>query len=314
MGLGNQTCISEFLLLGFSRERGTNMVLFAVVLCMYLVTLAGNTLIIVATCIDPRLSTPMYFFLCNLSVLDIGYTTSVVPQSLVHIVTNLKSIPFNRCIAQLYIALFLGSIEYFLLAFMAYDRYVAICHPLHYKIIMSRSVYLQMIMASWLFGLTNAVVHTTFTMRLRFCNNNTINHFCCELLAVMNLACSDRFVNDIGLMVSGVLVLFIPCSLIVLSYVYIIRAILRIRSAEGRHRAFSTCTSHLTVVILCFGTTMIAYMTPKAEASSNRDKMLSFFYAVVTPMLNPLIYSLRNKEVKAALTKIMERKNVDLLR
>nr|XP_056719576.1 olfactory receptor-like protein OLF3 [Euleptes europaea] len=310
----NQSNIREFVLLGFSRDRETNMVLFVVVLCMYLVTLAGNTLIIVATCIDPRLYTPMYFFLCNLSVLDIGYTTSVVPQSLVHILTNHRTIPFNRCVAQLYIALFLGSIEYFLLAFMAYDRYVAVCHPLHYKTIMSRKVCLQMMMASWTFGLTNAVVHTAFTMRLHFCNNNIINHFCCELLAVMNLACSDRFVNDVGLMVSGVLVLFLPCTLIVLSYVYIISAILRIRSAEGRHRAFSTCTSHLTVVILCYGTTMVAYMTPKAKSSPNRDKMLSFFYAVVTPMLNPLIYSLRNKEVKAALIKVIGRKNVRLER
>nr|XP_056719735.1 olfactory receptor-like protein OLF3 [Euleptes europaea] len=290
------------------------MVLFAVVLCMYLITLAGNTLIIVAIRINARLNTPMYFFLCNLSILDIGYTTSVVPQLLVHLLTHHKSISFNRCMTQLYIALFLGSIEYIMLAFMAYDRYVAVCHPLHYKTIMSRRVCLQMMMASWTSGCINAVVHTAFTTRLHFCNYNVINHFLCELLAVINLSCSDTFVNDIGLMVSGVLVLFIPCTLTVLSYVYIISAILRIRSAEGRHRAFSTCTSHLTVVILCYGTAMVAYMTPKAETSPNRDKMLSFFYAVVTPMLNPLIYSLRNKEVKAALTKIIRWKNVNLER
>ncbi|XP_054849748.1 olfactory receptor 2F1-like [Eublepharis macularius] len=312
MGQDNQTSLREFVLLGFSRDRGTNVFLFVVVLCMYLFTLAGNTLITVAIRVDTRLNTPMYFFLNNLSVLDICYTTSVVPQLLVHFLTNQKNISFTRCIAQLSIALFFGSIEYVLLAFMAYDRYVAVCHPLHYKTIMNRRVCIQMMMASWISGFINAAVHTAFTMHLHFCRYNIINHFVCELLAVINLACSDTFVNDIGLMVSGVFVLFIPCTLIMLSYVYIISAILRIRSAEGRHRAFSTCTSHLTVVTLCYGTAMFAYMTPKAKTSPNRDKVLSFLYAVVTPMLNPLIYSLRNKEVKAALTKVVQRKKIVL--
>ncbi|XP_015270312.1 PREDICTED: olfactory receptor 2F1-like [Gekko japonicus] len=314
VGQDNQTGITEFILLGFSKERGTNVFLFTVVLCMYLITLVGNTLIIVAICIDPRLNTPMYFFLCNLSILDIGYTTSVVPQLLAHFLMNKKNIYFNRCMAQLYIALFLGSVEYILLAFMAYDRYVAVCHPLRYKIIMSRRVCIHMMMASWISGFINAVVHTTFTMRLHFCNYNIINHFVCELLAVINLACSDTFVNEIGLTVSWVLVLLTPCTFIMLSYVYIISAIVRIRSAEGRHKAFSTCTSHLTVVTLCYGTVMLAYITPKAETLPHRDKILSFLYAVVTPMLNPLIYSLRNKDVKAALTKIIQRKNIILER
>lgn len=314
IGQDNQTSIVEFILLGFTRDQGTNACLFALVLCIYLITLAGNTLIIVAICIDPRLNTPMYFFLCNLSILDIGYTTSVVPQLLVHFLTYHKNISFNRCMAQLYIALFLGSVEYILLAFMAYDRYVAVCHPLHYKIIMSRKVCIQMMMVSWISGFVNAVVHTTFTMQLHFCNYNIINHFVCELLAVINLACSDTFVNEIGLTVSWVFVLLIPCTFIMLSYMYIISAILRIRSAEGRHKAFSTCTSHLTVVILCYGTVMLAYITPKTETSPHRDKILSFIYAVVTPMFNPLIYSLRNKEVKAALTKIIQKKNIILER
>ncbi|CAI5790466.1 receptor OLF3, partial [Podarcis lilfordi] len=272
-------------------------------LSVYLVTLTGNTLIIVAIRIDPRLSTPMYFFLSNLSFLDICYTTSVVPQLLLHSLTSHKVISFSRCMAQLYISLSLGGIEFILLAAMAYDRYVAICYPLHYMTIMSRRVYIQMAMASWMGGFLNALVQTVFTMHLQFCSFNTINHFACELLAVIKVACSNTFVNEIVIIVAGVIVLLIPCGVVLLSYVYIIRAILRIRSSEGRQRAFSTCTSHLTVVTLCYGTAIFAYMSPKANTSPNQDKMVSIFYAVVTPMLNPIIYSLRNKEVKGALSK-----------
>nr|XP_056719422.1 olfactory receptor-like protein OLF3 [Euleptes europaea] len=310
MGHDNETSIREFVLLGFSRERDTNVYLFVVVLFMYLITLAGNTLIIVATRIDPRLNTPMYFFLCNLSFLDICYTTSVVPQLLVHSLRSHKNISFIRCMTQLYIAFFLGTTEFILLAVMAYDRYVAVCRPLHYKIIMSRKACIQLMMVSWISGFINALVHTSFTICLHYCSYNIINHFGCDALAVIKLSCSDTSVNDIALMVSGVLVLFIPCILVMLSYVYIISSILRIRSSEGQHRAFSTCTSHLTVVILCYGTAMVAYMSPKTNNSSSRDKILSFLYAVVTPMLNPLIYSLRNKEVKGALTKVAQRKNI----
>ncbi|XP_077171012.1 olfactory receptor-like protein OLF3 [Paroedura picta] len=304
MRLSNQTTVHEFVFTGFSRARETNLWLFAVVFTMYLITLAGNMLIITAIRIDPRLNTPMYFFLSNLSFLDICYTTSVVPQLLAHFLTSHKTISFDRCMAQLYISLFLGSTEFILLAAMAYDRYVAVCHPLHYKVIMSPRVCTQLAVMSWFIGFLNAVVQTTFTMCLRFCNLNTINHFACEVLAVVKLSCSDTFANDISLMVAGVLVLLIPCTLVMLSYVYIISAILRIRSSEGRHRAFSTCTSHLTVVILCYGTAIVAYLSPKDNSVPNQDKMLAFFYAVVTPMLNPIIYSLRNKDVKGALSKI----------
>ncbi|XP_015272727.1 PREDICTED: olfactory receptor-like protein OLF3 [Gekko japonicus] len=300
----NQTTVREFVFVGFSRVRGTNLWLFAVVFSMYLITLAGNMLIITAIRIDPRLNTPMYFFLSNLSFLDICYTTSVVPQLLAHFLTSHKTISFDRCMAQLYISLFLGSTEFILLAAMAYDRYVAVCHPLHYKVMMSPRVCIQLAITSWFVGFLNAVVQTAFTLCLHFCSLNIINHFACEVLAVVKLSCSDTFVNDISLMVAGVIVLLIPCILVMLSYVYIISAILRIRSPEGRHRAFSTCTSHLTVVVLCYGTAIFAYLSPKDNFAPNQDKMLAFFYAVVTPMLNPIIYSLRNKEVKGALSKV----------
>ncbi|XP_033025776.1 olfactory receptor 2F1-like [Lacerta agilis] len=305
----NQTSIKEFIFVGFSSNRGANLCLFAVVLSMYFITLTGNTLIIVAIRIDPRLSTPKYFFLTNLSFLDICYTTSVVPQLLVHFLTSPKTISFNRCMAQLCISLTLGSIEFILLAAMAYDRYVAVCYPLHYKVIMNRTVCIQLALASWIGGFLNALVQTGFTMRLHFCTFNIINHFACEVLGVIKLACSETFINEIMLMVAGVIVLLIPCILIMLSYVYIIRAILRIQSSEGRHRAFSTCSSHLTVVTFCYGTAAFAYMNPKTNTSPNQDKMLAFVYAVVTPMLNPIIYSLRNKEVKGALAKAI-RKNI----
>ncbi|XP_077169263.1 olfactory receptor-like protein OLF3 [Paroedura picta] len=305
MGQYNQTSAKEFVFLGFSKERSTNLCLFAVFFSMYLVTLAGNSLIIMVIRIDGRLSTPMYFFLSNLSFLDICYTTSVVPQLLAHCLTSHKTISFNHCMAQLYISLSLGGIEFILLAAMAYDRYVAVCHPLHYMTIMSKRVCIQIAIMCWMGGFLNALVQTVFTMHLHFCSFSTINHFACELLAVIKVACSDTFVNEIVIVVAGVFVLLIPCVVVMLSYVYIINTILHIHSSEGRHRAFSTCTSHMTVVTLCYGTAIFAYMSPKSNTSPNQDKMVSIFYAVVTPMLNPIIYSLRNKEVKGALAKVL---------
>ncbi|XP_066485619.1 olfactory receptor 2F1-like [Tiliqua scincoides] len=305
MGQDNQTNAREFLLLGFSRERATNLCLFAVVFCMYLITLTGNTVIITTIRIDPQLSTPMYFFLSNLSFLDICYTTSVVPQLLVHFLSSHKTISFERCMAQLFVSLALGGTEFFLLAAMAYDRYVAVCHPLHYLTVMSRRVCIQMALASWMGGFLNALVQTLFTMHLHFCIFNIINHFACEVLAVIKVSCSDTLVNEILLVVAGVIVLLIPCIVVMLSYVYIINAILHIGSSQGRHKTFSTCTSHLTVVTICYGTAVFAYMSPKFNTSPNQDKMLAFFYAVVTPMLNPIIYSLRNKDVKGALAKAL---------
>ncbi|XP_034278801.1 olfactory receptor-like protein OLF3 [Pantherophis guttatus] len=300
----NQSVVEEFIFVGFSREQRTNQYLFVIVLCMYLITLVGNSLIIIAIHIDARLSTPMYFFLGNLSFLDICFTSSVVPQLLVHFLTSHKTISFSRCMTQLCISLTFGSTEFILLAAMAYDRYVAICSPLHYEVIMRKKVCIQLVLASWTGGFFNAMIQTGFTMRLEFCSFNTINHFACEVLAVIKLACSDLFVNEISLMVAGFIILLIPCIVVMLSYVYIIHAILAIHSSQGRYKAFSTCTSHLMVVTLCYGTAAFAYMNPKTSNSLNQDKILAFFYAVVTPMFNPLIYSLRNKEVKGALSKI----------
>ncbi|XP_066485867.1 olfactory receptor-like protein OLF3 [Tiliqua scincoides] len=303
MGQHNQTITREFVFLGFSRDRSTNACLFVVFLSVYLFTLAGNTLIIIAIRVDPRLNAPMYFFLSNLSFLDICYTTSVAPQLLVHLLTSHKIICFHCCMTQLCVSLSLGGTEFILLAAMAYDRYVAVCHPLHYMVVMSRRLCIQFVLLSWTIGFLNGVVQTVFTVRLHFCGFNIINHFACELLALIKIACTDTSANEISILVTGVLILLIPCIVVMLSYVYIISAILRIRSSDGRQRAFSTCTSHLTVVILCYGTAIFAYLGPKGNISSNQDKIVAVFYSVITPILNPIIYSLRNKEVKAALAK-----------
>uniref|UniRef100_A0A8D0L4H8 Olfactory receptor n=1 Tax=Sphenodon punctatus TaxID=8508 RepID=A0A8D0L4H8_SPHPU len=304
MGRYNQTIVTEFIFLGFSCQRCTNLCLFLLFLTIYLITLAGNTIIIVAIRLDPWLSTPMYFFLSNLSFLDICYTTSVVPQMLTHFLTEHRAISFRRCTAQLYVSLSLGGIEFLLLATMAYDRYVAICRPLRYTTIMNKRVCIQMVVASWMGGLLNSLVQTMFTLRSHFCNSKVIiNHFVCEVLAVIRVACSDTYINEISIVVAGVIVLLVPCFTVLLSYVYIITSILHIRSSEGRHKAFSTCASHLTVVSLCYGTAIFAYMRPKGNMSPSQDKMVTLFYAVITPMLNPIIYSLRNKDVKGALSK-----------
>uniref|UniRef100_A0A8D0GDE5 Olfactory receptor n=1 Tax=Sphenodon punctatus TaxID=8508 RepID=A0A8D0GDE5_SPHPU len=299
----NETSVTEFIVLGLSNLHDTQLGLFVLFLIMYLITLTGNTIIIVAIQLDPRLSTPMYFFLSNLSFLDICYTTSVVPQMLTHFLAEHKTISFTRCMTQLYVSLSLGSIEFILLAAMAYDRYVAICHPLQYTATMSRMVCVQMAVVSWGSGFFNSLVQTVLTMRLSFCGFNTINHFACEAVALLKMACSDTYVNEVVLVIASFLILIVPAFFIILSYGRIITSILRIRSLEGRYKAFSTCASHLTVVTLCYGTAIFAYMRPRASVSPSQDKMFSLFYALVTPMLNPIIYSLRNQEVKGALSK-----------
>ncbi|XP_025072084.1 olfactory receptor 2F1-like [Alligator sinensis] len=295
---------NEFIFLGLSRNWSTQHWLFVLFLAMYIITLAGNALIITVIWLDPRLDTPMYFFLGNLSFLNICYTTSVVPQMLIHFLAQHKVISFSRCTAQLFVSLSLGGIEFILLATMAYDRYVAICNPLHYTAIMSKRVCIQLAASSWAVGFLSSLVQTAFTMHLRFCGLPALNHFVCELLAVVKVACSDTYINEAVIVVAGVVVLLVPCFMVLVSYIYIISSILRIHSSRGRYKAFSTCASHLTVVTLCYGTAIFAYMRLKGgHLSANLDKMISLFYAIITPMLNPIIYSLRNQEVKGALVK-----------
>ncbi|XP_004629155.1 olfactory receptor-like protein OLF3 [Octodon degus] len=300
----NQTRVSGFTLLGLSSDWHTQVALFILFLAMYLLTVAGNFLILVLIGLDSRLHTPMYFFLSVLSLVDISYTNSTVPQMLSHFLSSRKSISFRSCVLQLFVSLAMGSTEFFLLGTMAYDRYVAVCHPLRYRIIMHGGLCLGLAAGCLVAGFTNSLMQTIFIFQLPLCHS-VINHFACEMLAVLRLACVDISFNKVMVALSGFLVIMLPCVLVLFSYARIVAAILHIRSSQGRSKAFGTCTSHLTVVSLCFGTAIFTYMRPVGGSAAQQEKMVALFYAIVTPMLNPLIYSLRNKDVIGALQKVL---------
>ncbi|KAM6170037.1 olfactory receptor 13D1-like [Rhynchocyon petersi] len=306
MEKANSTNEIEFILQGLSEYPEAEKVLFVMCLLMYLVILLGNSTLIILTLLDSHLHTPMYFFLGNLSFLDIWYTTSFVPSVLIHFLSERKSIYFIRCIIQMSVSYSLGSTECVLLTVMAYDRYVAICNPLRYTIIMNKALCIQMAAVSWGLGFLNSLTETVLALRLPFCGKNVINHFVCEILAFVKLACADISLNEIAIMLGNVIFLFCPLLLICISYIFILSTVLRIKSAEGRKKAFSTCSSHMTVVTIFYGTILFMYMKPKSKDSAF-DKLITLFYGIVTPMLNPIIYSLRNKEVHGAMRKLMSR-------
>ncbi|XP_007524148.2 olfactory receptor 13C7-like [Erinaceus europaeus] len=308
--------VMGFLLLGLSAHPKLEKTFFVLILLMYLVILLGNGVLILVTIFDSRLHTPMYFFLGNLSFLDICYTTSSVPLILDSFLTPRKTISFSACAVQMFLSFAMGATECVLLGMMAFDRYVAICNPLRYPVIMSKAAYVPMAASSWVGGIINSVVQTSQAMRLPFCGDNVINHFTCEILAVLKLACADITVNVISMVVANVIFLAVPVLFISVSYVFIIATILRIPSADGRKKAFSTCSAHLTVVVVFYGTILFMYGKPKskdpmgAEKQDLSDKLISLFYGVVTPMLNPIIYSLRNKDVKAAVKNLVTQKHL----
>ncbi|XP_032997404.1 olfactory receptor 2G3-like [Lacerta agilis] len=304
---GNQSYQGEFILLGVADRPRLEMLLFGILLMCYLINLLGNTTIIVVSRLDPHLHTPMYFFLSNLSFLDLSFTTSVGPQMLVNFWRERKTISYGACVAQLYIFLALGSTECVLLVSMAYDRYAAVCHPLRYTTIMSHSLCFKMAAFAWFSGLCNPVIITVMTFRLPRCGENRIDNFFCEVPALIKLACIDTSLTEGVLFVSSVLFLVTPLGLIVVSYSFIVAAVLRIRSAEGRRKAFNTCASHLIVVSLFFGTALFTYLQSPSKIGHDQAKMASLFYTFVTTMLNPLIYTLRNKEVHKALRRLMKR-------
>lgn len=302
MRQANQTQVTEFLLLGLSDDPHTQKLLFILFLGIYLVTVLGNLLLMFLVWADSRLHTPMYFFLCNLSLADLCFSTNIVPQALIHLLSRKKSISFRRCAAQLLLFLIFGCTQCALLAVMSYDRYVAICNPLHYSSIMTWRLCIQLATVSWTSGILVSVVDTTFTLSLPYRGSNSIPHFFCEAPALLTLASTDTQTSEMAIFLMGVVILLIPVSLILVSYGHIIVTVVRMKSAAGRFKAFSTCGSHLIVVILFYGSGIITYMTPKS--SKEQEKLVSVFYAMVTPMLNPLIYSLRNKDVKGALWKL----------
>ncbi|XP_069461084.1 olfactory receptor 2D3-like [Ambystoma mexicanum] len=302
----NGSAGTEFLLLGLSEDPHVKIVLFVLFIFTYLLTIIGNGFLVTACVNEPRLHTPMYFFLGNLSFLDICFSTVFAPGLLAQQL-SWRRISFPGCAAQMYISLLLGITECVLLAVMAYDRYVAILFPLRYSVIMSRSCCVTMAVCCWVSGIVMALMDTVFTLRLPLCGHRIVNHFFCEATALLKMACRDTFVTEMVVFVAGIFALLIPSILTVVSYARIITTILGIISSEGRHKAFSTCASHLIVVTIFYGTAIFMYMKPTSADSANQDKIISLFYTVTPPLLNPMIYSLRNKEVKIALLKVAQR-------
>ncbi|CAO2582691.1 Olfactory receptor 10A5 [Lemmus lemmus] len=282
--------------------------LFLAFLAIYLITLLGNSLIILVTLADPILQSPMYFFLRNLSFLEIGFNLVIVPKMLGTLIAQDTSISFLGCAIQMYFFVFFGMAECFLLATMAYDRYVAICSPLHYPVIMNQGTRAKLAAASWFPGFPIATVQTSWLFSFPFCANNKVNHFFCDIPPVLRLVCADTAQFEVYAIVGTILIIMTPCLLILCSYTRIAASILKIPSAKGKHKAFSTCSSHLLVVSLFYGTITFTYVMPKSSYSTDQNKVVSVFYMVVIPMLNPLIYSLRNNKTKGALKRQLHKK------
>ncbi|XP_011377348.1 putative olfactory receptor 2B8 [Pteropus vampyrus] len=293
--------VTEFVFLGLSSQPQMQLILFVMFLFFYLLTVAGNIIIFTIIQIEPRLQTPMYFFLTNLSFLDICYISTNVPQMLSNIMGRKKTIPFSSCATQMYFSLSFGMIECVLLGVMAYDRYVAICHPLHYTIMMNRSTCIQLAAISWSSSFLSSMVINVLTLSLPYCGPNVLNHYFCEVPSILRLACTDTSFTEMVVFIFSIIIVFIPFLLIVVSYARILLSVLRMQSAAGRRKALSTCASHLTVVALFYGTAIFMYMRPQSKSSRAGGKIIAVFYTVITPMLNPLIYSLRNQDVKGAL-------------
>ncbi|XP_053409504.1 olfactory receptor 2A12 [Nycticebus coucang] len=301
----NQTRITEVILLGFQVDPALELFLFGFFLLFYSLTLMGNGIILGLICLDSRLHTPMYFFLSQLAIVDMSYASSTVPKMLGNLAMHKKIISFAPCILQTFLYLAFAVTECMILVVMSYDRYVAICYPLQYSLIMSWRVCTVLASACWVFSFLLALVHVTLILRLPFCGPQKINHFFCQIMSVFKLACADTRLNQVVLFAGSVFVLVGPLCLVLVSYSRILLAILSIRSGEGRRKAFSTCSSHLCVVGLFFGSAIVMYMAPKSSHSQEQRKILSLFYSLFNPMLNPLIYSLRNTEVKGSFRRIL---------
>nr|XP_060463952.1 olfactory receptor 10AG1-like [Panthera onca] len=306
----NTSTIKQFVLLGFSDLPNLQRLLFGVFSTIYVIILIGNSLVITITRLDKALQKPMYFFLAHLSSLEICYVSVTLPRILVNLWTQDRSISMLGCASQMCFFLALGATECFLLAVMAYDRYEAICNPLHYPLVMNQKMCIQLAVGSWIGGVPVQIGQTCQIFSLHFCNSNQINHFFCDIPPILQLACGDLFVHEISVYVVAMLFVALPFVLILVSYSKIISTILKLPTARGRAKAFSTCSSHLLVVFLFFGSATITYLRPKSNHSAGTDRLLSLFYTTVTPMFNPLIYSLRNKDVTAALRKLLLKKMV----
>ncbi|XP_028381041.1 olfactory receptor 2A2-like [Phyllostomus discolor] len=303
---GNRSWVTEFVLLGFQLSAQTELLLFWVFSLLYTCSLLANSMIVALICLDHRLHTPMYFFLSHLAIIDMSFASNNVPKMLANLVTQNRTISFVPCIIQTFLCFAFAHTECLILLAMSYDRYVAICHPLQYTVIMSWTVCKVLATTSWSFGFLLALMHGILLLRLPFCGSREVNHFFCEILSVLKLACADTSLNKVVIFTVGVFVLVGPLCLMLVSYIHIFWAILKIQSGEGRRKAFSTCSSHLCVVGLFFGIGMLLYMVPDSSQREEKEKILALFYCLFNPMLNPLIYSLRNAQVKDALYRVLQ--------
>ncbi|XP_068963737.1 olfactory receptor 9Q1-like [Petaurus breviceps papuanus] len=307
MATGNGTIIKEFILLGYTSHPELGTLLLIVFLAVYLVMLLGNLGMITLICTNPGLHTPMYFLLRQLAFLDVCFSTTVLPQLLVTLASGPAVISYGQCATQFFMFTFFGSADCYLLALMAYDRYVAVCQPLLYVAIMTPRTRLKLVTGAYIGALANAVLRTSCTFSLCFCGDSQIDFIFCDLPPLLALACGDTFLQELLILLFACFVILVSLAMILVSYLFIIRAILQIQSAGGRAKTFSTCASHMAAVGLFFGTLAFMYVRRKSGKSLEEDKVVSVFYTAVIPMLNPLIYSLRNKEVKEALKKSLSR-------
>ncbi|XP_019818954.2 olfactory receptor 2Z1 [Bos indicus] len=303
----NQSVASDFILVGLFSRSGSPQLLFFLVAVMFIMGLLGNTTLLFLICVDSRLHTPMYFLLSQLSLFDVGFPLVTIPKMASDFLQGEGSISFGCCAAQIFFLTLMGVAEGILLALMSYDRYVAVCHPLQYSLLMRRQMCLLMVISSWLAGVLNACIQTSITLHFPYCASHTVDHFFCEVPALLKLSCADTSTYELALSTSGVLILVLPLSLIATSYGHVLGAVLRMRSEEAHHKAFTTCSSHITAVGLFYGAAVFMYMVPGAYHSPHQDNMVSLFYSLITPTLNPLIYSLRNREVWMALVKVLHR-------
>lgn len=303
----NLSLVSEFIILGLSTRPELETLLFFLFLIIYIVALTGNVTILLLSIIDPGLNTPMYFFLGLLSFLDIWCTSATLPKMLSGYVTQSKVISYYGCVAQLFFFTWPMGIELLLLTVMAYDRYVAIRNPLRYAAIINRTVCINIAIVITIIGSLNSMTHTYCTFRLPYCNDNKINHFFCEIMPLLKLACADTYINEIVVFMADFILGICCFSLTCISYAFIFNTILKIRTAEGKRKAFSTCASHIVIVSMYYGAVIFTYIRPRSSLSLEKDKIVSALYAVIIPTLNPIIYSLRNKEVKVALQRAFKR-------
>nr|XP_008535270.1 PREDICTED: olfactory receptor 8G2-like [Equus przewalskii] len=306
MDPGNHSTVTEFILAGLTDHAELQLPLFLLFLGIYVVTVVGNLGMITLISLSSHLHTPMYYFLSNLSFIDFCHSSVITPKMLLNFVTEKNIISYPDCMTQLYFFIVFIIAESHMLAAMAYDRYVAICNPLLYNVIMSYYICFWLTVGVYILGIIGSTIHTGFMLRLFFCKTNVVNHYFCDLFPLLELSCSSIYINELLVIVLSAFNILTPASVILASYIFILSSILQIRSNEGRSKAFSTCSSHILGVAVFYGSTAFMYLQPSSVSSMDQGKVSSVFYTIIVPMLNPLIYSLRNKDVKFALKKILD--------